>query len=208
MIKTGSVFIPTTKDRNSVLLLRLYGNLRLILLNSPSNSMNAAVCGTSEFFFFPTHQVTRVVMLFQSFAGKITPLSLVLVLTQLFQRGHGSLPLVVTTWPFGNATAAGRRTQRRHLPWRRWTRSPAQATWPRSRHRTQIGFRIRATCRLTGQLFRERVQDPNPLFFNLSLQNHITQICASADSSGRVSAVWKEPEKLQAVSFRGDCVQL
>lgn len=52
-------------------------------------------------------------MLCQPFAGKITPLSLVLVMTHLFQRGHGSLPLVLTTWPFRNATAAAWSTLQR-----------------------------------------------------------------------------------------------
>lgn len=106
------------------------------------------------FLFPPTHRVTRVVMLFQPLAGRITPLSLALLLTQLFPGGHGSLPLVLTTWPFSNATAAGR--------WTRWLRLHfhsgvaglsllARATWRRSRHRSQISswFRIHVTCGLT-----------------------------------------------------------
>lgn len=98
-----------------------------------------------------------------------------------------------------------RRTRRCHFPWCRWTRSRAQATWPRSRHRTQSQFQD--SCHLsTDRQGTQIVVRGNriPLFSNLSFQTHFTQICASVDWSGQVSAVWKEPEKPQAVCFSGD----
>lgn len=116
-------------------------------------------------FCFSTHQVTRVVMLFQPFAGKITPLSLVLVLTQLFQRGHGSLPLVLTTWPFGNATAAGKEDST--VPLSLVSLDPLS----RSGHMTSLAAsytnQFQDSCRLSTDWQGTHIvvwANPNPLF--------------------------------------------
>lgn len=205
-MKTGSVFIPTAKDYTSVLILRLHGYLRLIVLtfewHEHCRLLNIGVC----FGFFPLTKSRASLCFFNRLPVKSRRCR-----SYSFWRSSFNADMDRCLW-FSRRGRSGtrrrqvRRTRRCHFPWCRWTRSRALATWPRSRHRTLISFRIRATCRLTDWQGTQIVVrgNPHPLFSNLSFQTHFTQICASVDWSGQVSAVWKEPEKLQAVSFSGD----
>lgn len=200
-MKTGSVFIPTAKDCTSVLILRLHGYLPLIVLNLPSNGMNTAVCWTSVFLFFFPLTKSRASL---CFVNRL-PVKSRRCRSYSLWRISFNADMDRCLW-FSRRGRSGtrrrqvRRTRRCHFPWCRWTHSRAQATWPRSRHRRQISFRIRATCRLADRVHKWLFSEPESPFLQPVISNPFHSnmcVCRLKWPSFRcMKRVWKAPSSV------------
>lgn len=141
-MKTGSVFIPSVKDSKSVLIIWTAWKSTSKNSSLTFDGINTAVCWTYVFFSLTRPRVPIC------FFNRLTVKSL-RCRSRWFWRSSSKGDMARCLW-FSRRGRSGTRLRQvggldgpTVLLWCHWIRTPARATWPRQRGRTQISSKVR-----------------------------------------------------------------